>query len=198
MRNCRASLRRREDDDEDEDLDDDRASRRSEKSSGSRKIALGRAAAVCFMIAGFLTIGLLTLNIASNLILAPQMNDGGMRGNDVAFNIGRMVGLLGCGGVGLLGVIYQFMAAASLKSFTGKGKVVTAVVFCFLFGLLFAAGVVINVLALYLVVEGRGLVMGTIILGATTAAINLGAGILGIVTLNNPAVSKKFRKARNV
>ena len=116
--------------------------------------------------------------------------------NQAAFNAGRIVGMLGCGVVGVIGVILQFQASASLKSLTGKSKVITAIVFGFIFGVLFAVGVMIN-LALVSEVPGgslKTLVLGTILVGAITAFFNLFAAIKGIVTLINPAVKRAFRR----
>ena len=107
-----------------------------------------------------------------------------------------MFGLFGCGVVAVLSAIYQFLASAGLRSFQGKGRVVTAIVFGFFFGILFGIGLLINLALVSRVPPGwlSTLVWMTILLGSLTATANLLAAIMGILALNKPAISRAFRR----
>jgi predicted Zn finger-like uncharacterized protein len=208
--------RRRADSDEDEDRRDDgedqprRTRRRWDNDddgddefrrvrSGGRGEATrgGSAASIWFMIAGIVTLVMITLSIISNFYVQSRMPAvGGPQA--AAYRVGQVVGLLGCGVVVVIGAIFHFMASSNLKSFQNKGMVVTAVVFAFIFGVLFGIGVIINLALISQVPPGflSTLVVIAIVLGGSTSAVNLIAAIVGLVALNNPAVSRAFGPRR--
>jgi predicted Zn finger-like uncharacterized protein len=179
--------RRRDDDDFDEDDSDDYKPRRSQA------LRKAKAAGIWFIIAGILTLTMIALNIGSTLYVNARLGDVGRNAGE---KVGRNAGLFGCGAIAVTGAIFQFLASASLRSFQQKGRVTTAIVFGFIFGALFGIGLVINLSLIAQVPAGwmRGLVWVTIIFGGTTSAFNLFAAINGIITLNNRAVRKRFRR----
>jgi predicted Zn finger-like uncharacterized protein len=173
----RAARRREEDED-----DDDKASRREARRRG-------KSAALWFLIAAITTLVMLAINISSNLFVTARFG---------AFDASRVAGMLGCGVIVISGAILQIQASSSLKSFRGKGKVITGIVFGFIYAVLFGIGAVINLLGLALVPGGilKVMVLFTLILSAITLFVNLFAAIKGIVTLNNVDVSRAFRRRR--
>jgi predicted Zn finger-like uncharacterized protein len=188
----RQRLRRREFD------EDDFGDIRDTRSDAVRRV---NSASVWFLLAGIATMVLLIINIGSTLYVRVRLDNAGMmEARDAARVAGRTVGLIGgligCGVVGLIGVVFQFMASASLRSFTGKGKIITAIVFAFIFGVAFGIGLIVNLTVVARVPSGafQIVVFVTMILGATTTFFNFFAAIKGIITLNNPAVGWEFRR----
>jgi hypothetical protein len=188
---------RRRDDDEVEEGDDDYDDGKSRRRKARRG---AKNASLWFLIAGIVTLAMVVLNIGSNLYVSARFGGAAAHPNAAAqqgAQAGQIVGLLGCGLIGIAGAIYQFQASASLKSLRGKGKVTAAIVFGFIFGVLFGIGVVINLALMSRLPADfpSGLVVLAIAAGAITSLVNLLAAILGIVTLNNPAVSRAFRRS---
>lgn len=179
-------FRARDHDDDDYDYDEDHEEARQR----------GKAAGVWFILAPIATIVLATYNIATYLVASQDMNAGRI---DDATRMGQVIGLVGCGGVVVLGAIFMFLASAGLNSFKSKGIIITAIVFAFLFAVVFGLGVLVNVVVV-VTGPGRGvpdavlaMAYGTIVLGSATVFVNLFAAIKAIVTLNNPAVAWAFR-----
>jgi predicted Zn finger-like uncharacterized protein len=178
----RPRSRRGRDDDDYDDVDRKADKREARRAAGG--------AALWFTLAGIVTLIMITLSIASNLYITLSLAPAGANAGP------RIVGMLGCGVVVIVGAIGHFLAASSLRSLDGKGRVVSAIVFGFLFGALFGLGVVINILLLSQVPAGflTAMVFVALILGGLACFFNFFAAIRGIVALNNRAVSRAFSR----
>jgi serine/threonine protein kinase len=142
----------------------------------------GEAAALWVLIAGIGSLAVTTSFIAAML---PDLKGEGIA---FAFIIAVVFAVAGT---------FQFLASGSLKNFQGKGMVITAIVFGFVLGLLFAIGTVGGLVG----IAGRGgtgvEVLGVLLISILCAAlsfVNFSAAIRGIMVLNNPAVSREFSR----
>ncbi len=149
------------------------------------------------MLAGITSLVVIAYSVIIGLLLSANVPAPAAAGAPGAYQAGRIAGLFGCGLVGIIGALFEFYAASSLKSFQGKGRVVTAIVFAFIFGALFAFGVVVNLLALGFLPGGflSVLFFLEVVLRATGCFFNVFAGIRGIMALNNAEVSRAFRQS---
>ena len=186
--------RRRDEYDDDDQFDDYKTDRKEARRRG-------QAAAFWFLLAGIISLVMITLSIISNFVISASMPaPGNFKGANVgAYQAGRIVGILSCGVVGVIGAISHFLACSSLKSFKSKSSVVTAIVFGFIFGILFGIGVIINIISLIAISQLpvglallKVLIIAAIILGATTSFFNMFAAIKGITTLGNRAIKRQF------
>ena len=179
----RPRARRGRDEDDEDDEEDYRANRKE-----ARRRA--RGAAIWFILAGIVTLVMITLSLASNFYIMFAVAR--MQGPQAA---GRVAGLLGCGVVVIVGAIYHFMAASALKSLDGKGKIVTSIVFGFVLGTLFGIGLLVNIALVSQVPPGfiTVLVFLAMFLGGAASFFNFFAAIRGIVALNNRAISRALR-----
>src|SRR5262245_55877413 len=191
------SRRKRYEDDYD---DDDMGAYESRRQEARR---VGRSAGVWLILAGITVLLMAVFNVISNIMLSSQLaaggpfaRPGGPFGN--AFEAGRIAGMIGCGLIALVGALFEFMAITCLRQFRGKGIVVTAIVFGFVFGVLFGFGFIVNIVGLAAVLRVFGGTMAAMtvvqtVLGGLACFFNLFAAIKCIIVLNNAAVSRAFR-----
>jgi hypothetical protein len=185
-----ARRRRREEDEEEGDYDDDRASRKEARRRG-------KASGLWFLFAAIATIAMLLVNTASGvyvLTTLPQLLPNAQLATTI--KVSALGGLIGCGLVEVIGAIFQFMARSSLGSVRGKGKVITAIVFAFIFGVVYAIRVVTNTFAVVqpAIAGLRTVALLMVVVGAAGSFFNLFAAIKGVVTLNNIDVKRAFRR----
>ena len=196
--------RRRRDEDEDDrprsrrrhyDDEDDEEFVQGYTTSRKEARRRGKSAGVWFIIAGIAILATVAINLIVNLSFSS--NFGGPPGFGGAYLAGKIAGVIGCGAVAVLGAVFHFLAAARMKSLSGRGQVITAIVFGFVFGVIFGIISIFNIVALVALRVGGSLmvlIFLQMVLGATTSFFNLFAAIKGIVVLNNPAVSRAFRR----
>src|SRR5262245_51322581 len=100
------SRRGRREVDDDDDYDGYQSSRKEARRRG-------QSSAVWFLLAGIVTLVVIVMNIITSLLVT-----GPAQGPNVgAYQAGRIVGILGCGVVGVIAAIFQFLASSNLKSF---------------------------------------------------------------------------------
>jgi predicted Zn finger-like uncharacterized protein len=198
----RPRRRRDRDDDYDDDAPRSRRSRDYDDDDGDYKSdkrearSRAGAASIWFLLAGIISLIIVAYGVISALVLNVNV---GPVGNQAAFQAGRIAGIIGCGAIGTIGAVCHFMASSGLKSFRNKGMVITAIVFGFIFGLLFAIVAILSMTALATAGRFLGggfmvLLVVEMILRSAGAFVNLFAAIKGITTLNNRAVSRQFNR----
>src|SRR5262249_15785290 len=91
----------------------------------------------------------------------------------------------------------QFLASGSLKNFRGKAKVITAIVFGFLLGLLCASGVILLGLSMGDSSAPGAVLLLHLLVTIPTSVVNFLAAICGILVLKNAVVREEFGRPAN-
>ena len=194
-----AADRERYRDDDDFLRDDDGEARHGETRHGEA-LQRARAAARWFFAAAGVTMALTTADLVKSVTIGEvaQMPLAGPE-RDIALAVIAVVAI-GCGGVLLALNVLIIIAGIKLRSLGAKGWVATGIVLAFVQVVLFAISALTEVVTVLFTPDeamARWIPL-SIAFDAISGTMNLVAGIKGIVTLNNAAVSSEFERHRRL
>ena len=187
--------RRREIDEEEPEDNDD--SDRQDLSIGDKAARIARRAGIVLMIAAFVVffgrVTAMGLNFLVDVPVAPQQNP-----NDPAFRFGQIIGVSCCGGVVLAIAVFVFIAGINLLNMRGRGMILAGSIIAIVHSVLELILIATNSIAI-VALKRQGNAMPPSIftisyiqigLGVVILIVTIVAGIMGLMAVNNEAVSR--------